>query len=298
MGALVVQLLLGAGVVALAVHGFPSPGRSAAQAAPAPPGARFDVDRAMALVRSQVALGPRPAGSAASRRLALRLRRLLPHGRFEVVPGGLRNVVGSLPGHGRALVIGAHYDTAAIPHFVGADDGAGGTAAVVEIARALGRTRRPAGSAPLRFVLFDGEEAPPGTPETPAAFLRAGLRGSKAYVRAHGHGLGAMVLLDYVANRGLRLPREGSSNRALWARVRAAARRVGAGGRFPARTQTVVYDDHTPFLGAGIPAVDLIDFSYRYTHTPADTVDKLSPGALDDVGETIVELARGFRTGR
>ena len=32
-----------------------------------------------------------------------------------------------------------------------------------------------------------------------------------------------MVLLDYIANKGVRLPREGSSTPALWARVRAAA---------------------------------------------------------------------------
>ena len=79
-------------------------------------------------MRRQVALGPRPAGSRASRVLAGRIRRKLPRGRFQAVPGGLRNVIGSVPGRtGRQpVVIGAHYDTKDLPGFVGANDGAVG----------------------------------------------------------------------------------------------------------------------------------------------------------------------------
>jgi hypothetical protein len=104
-----------------------------------------------------------------------------------------------------------------------------------------------------------------------------------------------MVLLDYIANKGLRLPREGSSDGALWERVRAAARRAGVGAVFPAAIQTTVYDDHTPFLRAGIPAVDLIDFSYRYADTVRDTIDKLSMASLDAVGETVFALVSELR---
>ena len=85
-----------------------------------------------------------------------------------------------------------------------------------------------------------------------------------------------MILLDYIANKGVRLPREGSSTRTLWARVRAAAGRVGVGAVFPPTDQVTIIDDHTPFLRAGIPAVDLIDFSYRYADSLQDTIDKLS----------------------
>jgi glutaminyl-peptide cyclotransferase len=73
---------------------------------------RFDSAAAWALLREQVEMGPRPAGSATSRRLAVRLRRLLPRGRFERVPHGLRNVVGTLRGREPGyIVVGAHYDT-------------------------------------------------------------------------------------------------------------------------------------------------------------------------------------------
>jgi glutaminyl-peptide cyclotransferase len=287
----------------VAVHGFPligndsAPDAAAAGPLPAVPVARtnrFSAERAMALVRRQVAFGLRPAGSPKLRALADRLRPLLPHGRFEAVPGhpGLRNIVGVLPGRRPAIVLGAHYDTVARPPgFVGANDGAAGTAAVIEIARVLRSEHRPPHAREIRFVLFDGEEEPPGSTD----FAADALRGSKAYVKAHGRTVGTMVLLDYIANKGLRLPREGSSDPALWGRMRAAARRVGVGAVFPPRVQTSILDDTTPFLDAGIPAIDLIDFSYRYSHTVNDTVDKLSLRSLDAVGESVVELMRELR---
>ena len=58
----------------------------------------------------------------------------------------------------------------------------------------------------IRFVLFDGEEEPPGCPD--AQFQRCALRGSKAYVEAHRGEVGEMILLDYIANEGLSIPRE------------------------------------------------------------------------------------------
>lgn len=251
---------------------------------------RFDGRRAFADLRAQVALGPRPAGSAASRRLAARLRRELPRARMEAVPGGLRNVVGSLPGRGRAILVGAHYDTKDIPGFVGANDGAGGVAVVLELSRAL-RSGQRACQRPVRFVMFDGEESPAGSTD----FVADGLRGSRAYAAAHARELHAVVVVDFVADRDLSIPREGTSNARIWARLRAAARAVGAGHVFPARTGGAIYDDHTPFLDAGVPAIDLIDFDYPHFHRRSDTLDKVSARSVDLVGETLVELLGRMR---
>lgn len=240
------------------------------------------------MIDEQVALGQRSAGSPASRELGDRLRERLPNGSFEPVPGGLRNVVGSLPGPGPAIVVGAHYDTEhSPPGFVGANDGAAGTAAVVELARTL-EEELPEGHREVRFVLFDGEEEPPGCPD--AQFERCALRGSRAYASAHADEVGELVLLDYVANEGLTLPREANSDQALWARLREAAGRVGAGPFFPSGQQQGYIDDHVPFLLAGVPAIDLIDGSYEFADTVEDTPDKLDPAALDAVGETVAEL--------
>jgi glutaminyl-peptide cyclotransferase len=255
-------------------------------------GDRFDAERAWRLVERQVAVGQRPAGSPHLRALAVRLRPLLPNGHFEPIPGEprLRNIVGTLSGRKPGIVLGAHYDTLVKPKgFVGANNGAAGTAVVLEAARALRRMPRPAGAREVRFVLFDGEEPEAGLPEESIDFYSEGLRGSRAYVEAHPGRTAAMVLLDYVGHRGLRLPREGSSTRSLWAAVRDAAERVGAARFFPNRTGATIMDDHTPFLRAGVPAVDLIDWSYP-GHSLADGLDKISRQSLDGVGETVVEL--------
>jgi glutaminyl-peptide cyclotransferase len=254
---------------------------------------RFDGGRAWAELVRQTQLGPRPAGSATLRRLATQLARRLPSGRVEPLGGGLQNVTGRLPGRKPAIVLAAHYDTKDIPGFVGANDAAGGTAAVLEIARALQTVKRPATAPELRFVLFDGEEQPKA--HEGEDFYATALRGSKAYAAAHAGELRALVLLDFVANRDLRLPREQGSDPALWARLRKAAQRVGVGRVFPAATVGTVTDDHTPFARAGVPAVDLIDFDYPWWHTVQDTPDKLSRRSLDAAGEAVVELLRTWR---
>ena len=254
---------------------------------------RFDGARAFALLRTQVEdHGWRPAGSPALRRLAGRLRALLPKGRFEEVSGhpGLRNVVGSVPGRMPAIVVGAHYDVEAAPEgFVGANDGAAGTAAVVTLARAFARAPRPRNARALRFVLFDGEEEPAGC----EPFDQCGLRGSKAYAERHAGDTSALILLDYIAERrGLSFPREDNSDLELWTKLRSAARAVGVGALFPNRTAGAVIDDHVPFVQRGVPAIDLIDFEFPCWHKRCDDMSAVSKRSLDVSGEAVLELLR------
>lgn len=316
---LVAQLLLAAVIIWFSLNGWPfvGGGRDAdpvgatttaavpARFGPAPGDGvptprvdRFDETRAFALLRRQVrTYGWRPAGSPALRRLASDLRARLPGGRLEPVPGhpGLQNVVGTIPGRRPAILVAAHYDVEAEPKgFVGANDGAAGTAAVVGVAAALRRAPRPAGAREVRFVLFDGEEEPPGSTN----FRRDALRGSGAHARAHADEIGSVVLLDYVANRGLRLPREATSDTALWARLRAAARRVGTSASFPPGAQGGIIDDHTPFLEAGVPAIDLIDFAYPWRDTLQDDLSRVSARSLDVTGETVTDLVLRERARR
>jgi glutaminyl-peptide cyclotransferase len=289
-----VLVLVGAGLVVAAVSGAFDGDEEPAPGSPSPAGDgaaarlrtdRFDEQRAFADLRYQVGLGPRPAGSEASRRLAAWLAERLPRGGLEAVPGGLQNVVGSLPGRGKAILVAAHYDTKDIPGFLGANDGAGGTAAVLEIARALRRSW-PRSAPPIRFVLFDGEESPNDS----QPFYTSGLRGSRPYAARHARDLRAVILLDFVAERGLRIPREAGSDPGLWRRLRAAARRVGAGAAFPSGTVGEILDDHTPFARRGVPAIDLIDFTFDCWHRTCDDMDVVSARSLDMSGETVVQM--------
>jgi acetylornithine deacetylase/succinyl-diaminopimelate desuccinylase-like protein len=254
---------------------------------------RFDGSRAFAELRREVELGPRPAGSPVLRKLAVRLKHRLPRGHFEAVPGhpGLRNIVGRIPGKKPAVVVAAHYDTKDLPGFVGANDGAGGTAAVLELARALRHAKRPKGAPELRFVLFDGEEAT----DDDRDFLATGVRGSRAYARRHADELRALVLLDFVADKDLSIPREAGSDAKLWARLRRAAKRAGVGGTFPDELRGEVTDDHTPFTARGVPSIDLIDFDFPCWHEKCDDMSAVSASSLDRSGEAVLELLRTWR---
>jgi peptidase M28-like protein len=135
-------VVVAAALVALSLSacGSSSPSAPALSASTAAPPSRFDERRAWELVKLQVAAGQRPAGSPQLRRVAVRLRDRMPGARFAPIPGqpGLRNVVARLPGRRPGIVVGAHYDTLVEPKgFVGANNGAAGSAIVVELNRAL-----------------------------------------------------------------------------------------------------------------------------------------------------------------
>ena len=59
-------------------------------------------------------------------------------------------------------------------------------------------------------------------------------------------------------------------------------------------------DDHEPFVQAGIPAIDLIDFEFgpgnRWWHTQEDSLDKISPQSLKITGQTVLKLLEIFPT--
>ena len=270
---------------AAALNGQSSAARPTAVSQPA-----FDVQAALHWVDLQLSYGPRPAGSAALRKLSLRLRGLLPNGEFEPFDHGLRNIVSVVPGLDSqdTVVVGAHYDTKDLPGYLGANNGAAGTAVVLQLARTLRpQTVRPN----VVFILFDGEESPGGIPATPAQFLKTGLRGSKVAAVRYRHAR-AMILMDFIGQRHLSIPREEFSDPGLWSNLRTAARRVGAAATFPAEPTSGVYDDHLPFKWQGVPAIDITDMRYACWFTLCDNRSQISGQSLGTVGRTMLELLR------
>ena len=259
-------------------------------------GSAFEAQRAFRDLRAQVAIGPRPAGSVgAGREVQLIVDRLRAAGLREVrVQRPYRNVLARIPGaESGTVVVGAHYDTKDIPGFVGANDGASGVGVVLELARDLPeRLEGPS----IDLVLFDAEEAPRGE-----SFARGGDRGSSQFVRYAREGgsqgspalssIRAMVLFDMVGDCDLHIPREANSDPDLYAAFADAAEEMSGsespfGGGAPG-----VLDDHTPFLQAGVPAVDLIDFDYgpgpppgAWWHTRADNLEHVCARSLGEVG--------------
>jgi peptidase M28-like protein len=268
---------------------------------PSHPPAVFDARKAFADLRAQVALGPRPTGSVASRREAGYIaRRLRAAGVSGVrIQRPYLNVVGRIPGTTPgAVVVGAHHDTKEIPGFLGANDGASGVAVVLELARDLAPHWR---GPELDLALFDAEESP-GPGNGVHAFVRRGDRGSRQYVRdarsaAQGtptlSSVNAMVLFDLVGDCDLQVPLEDNSDAHLYDLFAASGNAPFAG------TSGGVLDDDTPFQREGIPAVDLIDFQYgpgpppgAYFHTTQDNLSHVCASSLGAVGSAALAALR------
>jgi Zn-dependent M28 family amino/carboxypeptidase len=181
----------------------------------------------------------------------------------------------------------AHYDTKDLPGFVGANDGAGGTAQMLEIARVLQKLKRSKNASPIWFVAFDGEEA-----TDDSDFYGTGLRGSKPFAKKYAKKIKELVLLDFVADKDLAIPREQSSDAEMWADLVEAAERVGSDSAFPPREQGEVQDDHTPFVRRGVPSIDLIDFDFPCWHQTCDDITAVSKASLDKSGEAVLEFLR------
>lgn len=225
------------------------------------------------------------------------MRRLRAAGIREItVQHPYRNVVARIPGKlPGTVVVGAHYDTEEIPGFVGANDGASGVAVLLELARDL--PQRLDGPS-MDLALFDAEESPLGS-----SFSSGGDRGSGQFVRYARRGgdqgspplgaIRAMVLFDMVGDCDLKVPREANSDPGLYglfADAAAASSPSGSSEPFTGGAQGIL-DDHTPFLGAGVPAVDLIDFDYgpgpspgAWWHTRRDDLSHVCARSLGEVG--------------
>ena len=241
---------------------------------------------------------PRHAGSEGAKRAAELLRKTIsdsfPRFRVETdtfrdrTPEGemtFRNVWAVLPGKSREfLVIGAHYDAKkleGVPEFQGANDGGSGVGVLLAMMKALSDSGvRP--GLELRFVFFDGEEARIGY--TGGDGLH-GSRRSVAELERTGErkNCRAMILLDMVGDRDLKLKLPPDTDPALRETIRQAAEDLGYGSHLSVEGPAIL-DDHTPFVEAGIPAANLIDFEYGpnnlYWHTAADTVEQLSAESL------------------
>jgi glutaminyl-peptide cyclotransferase len=258
---------------------------------------KFDSSRAWEHLRQLVAIGPRPSGSPAieqSRKYikdqlaAIGLRAVeqawddeTPLGRVHMV-----NLIVTIPGAspGRIAITG-HYDTKLFREFrfVGASDGGSSAAFLIELARVL-KARKNALT--IEIVFLDGEEAViewRGSDHT---------YGSRHYVEAARGAktlaaLKAMILVDMIGDRDLGIRRDSNSTPWLTDIVWSAAARLKLTNHFlPA--STTVEDDHLPFLAAGVPSVDIIDLDYPAWHTQQDTLEAVSAGSLQVVGDVLL----------
>ncbi|NIR46566.1 MAG: M28 family peptidase [Gemmatimonadetes bacterium] len=276
---------------------------------------RFSGQAAYELVQRQVAFGPRVPGRQGHRAMAAWLEEYLAQRADTLVVqrfthttvGGdavqLLNFLARFEVSGtRPILLLSHWDTRPVSDGAddpevrdqpvpGANDGASGTAILLELADMMSRTPPPRS---LDLLLVDGEDY------GDFAVGKDVFLGSRYFAAnlPEGYDPEFGVLLDMVGDRNLDIYVEGNSNRlapAVVDRVWNIAQRLGFGDVFHRSTRHTINDDHIPLNDVGIPTIDVIDFDYpgpgnRYWHTPEDTPDKVSASSLDVVGTVMTRL--------
>ncbi|HKW51702.1 MAG TPA: M28 family peptidase [Candidatus Eisenbacteria bacterium] len=276
------------------------------------PAAAFEGKRAFGWLKQQCDFGPRVPGTAAHDTCFAFLVKTLQGYASEVEADTfyydspilnsrvrLMNVVARFrPELRQRVLFGAHWDTRPwadrdpepakrrLP-VLGANDGASGVAVLLELARLLQKSGPLVG---VDIVLFDGEDL--GTQADPNGYFR----GSNRYVEESSGQKPPLfvVVLDMVGKKDLDLHWEGNSRKLasnivdlVWGQANDLGIRS-----FRSDVRHTVFDDHMPFLNAGIPAIDVIDFDYPQWHTTHDTPDKCSPESLEGVGQVLLTLVR------
>lgn len=270
--------------------------------------AAFNGERAMDHVKKQIDFGPRPPDTPPLARTRDYITNELKSFGLTVsldeftakTPQGekkMANIVAEIPGETKTLIlITSHYDTKFYKdmNFVGANDPAASVGTLLEIGRVLG-SHKEKPKVTYRLVFFDGEESfcegwsDCGNDQNPD-----NTYGSRHYVSqlsAHNEleNTRAMILLDMMGYKNLELGRDSTSTRWLQDIIWQTGRELGYGKVFVDRDEGVGGDDHDPFTGAGVAAVDIIQLtSYPHWHRADDTIDKISAQSMKIVGDTVL----------
>src|SRR5882672_1552711 len=211
-------------------------------------------------------------------------------------PVPTKNVIGVLPGtnsalNGQALVISAHYDHLGFGWpdarggakgqlHPGADDNASGVAVMLELARLMANAR------PERSVIF-------------AAFAaeEAGLQGARYYVRTAQASGAAYPLSGVIADLNLDMVGRLADGKVTIFGAGSARELpfifMGAGAVTGVPVQSVAQEinasDHTAFVEAGVPAVQVFASQAGDYHRPSDTPDKIDETGLGKVAAVLKE---------
>ncbi len=265
----------------------------------------FDQARAWRDLEHIVGLGPRPAGSEKAaelrRYIAEELRGAglgVREQAFEAkTPSGVRpmvNLITEIRGAREdVILLTNHYDTKEFDKFtfVGANDGGSTTAWMLEMARVL-KPRRGTGHT-VWLAWLDGEES---FGKWTADNSLYGSRALVAHLKEKGElqRVRAVINVDMIGDAYLCIHRDPDAPSWLLNPVWDTARRFGYNSHFGLSSRSVE-DDHIPFRDAGIPALEIIDFSYGGSlvqhslnwHTAQDTLDKVRAESLKAVGDVL-----------
>ncbi len=301
----------------------------------------FDADAAFALLTRQCEFGPRALGSKAHEQTKDYLLAEMKQyadvtiaQTFDYRGMPVTNVIGVFYGTGATspsknpVLLLTHWDSRPIsdgpysseasktPFFhydasgwnrttpiMAANDGASGTAVLLQMARMFKKNPPPVG---VVILLDDGEDYGDFHANNDKG---EGIELGSRYFATHfktDRRLGRPnygILLDMVGGKDLVLPMEANSMRyapGTLTKVYQAGQALGYKSTFRGDLTFNVNDDHIALNEAGLRVIDLVPYfgdtapagvtGYIYWHTLQDTVDKCSADSLKIVGETLSEV--------
>ena len=278
---------------------------------------RFDAAQAMQWVQFQVAAGPRVPGMPGHTAIADWLERELKaradsvevQAFTHVTASGkrleLRNILARFrPSDPNRILYVTHWDTRPVAEkdpdparqglpIPGANDGASGTAMLLEVAGAL-KQMPPTVGVDLLFV--DGEDYGSFEAADSLKDVLIGARYFAEHLPAGYHPLFG-VLWDMIGGFNQKIYQEGNSLDGapeVVERVWRTAEDLGLQKMFSPLNGGPITDDHVPLLEKGIRVIDVIGFEnyMQWHHTMQDTPDKVSPETLGDIGRLALALLR------
>ncbi len=209
------------------------------------------------------------------------------------------------------VILGTHYDSRAratkdptlanrnnpVP---GANDGASGSAVLIELARVLYNQRRNL-SCQIWFLFFDAEDQ--GKDNAYGIDGWDWCEGSQQFVsdindfyNSAKESFECMILLDMVGGENLHFINEQYSTSSLLNELFVIGRELGYTSQFPSNPDSAsIIDDHRAFLNIGVPSADLIinfwnNPGWAYHHTIQDEITYISNSSLDVTGKTVEQF--------
>ena len=230
---------------------------------------------------------------------------------FTVLSVGCQNVLFKMnENFSNILILGTHYDSRAkatkdssnptlpVP---GANDGASGSAVLIELAKALYQRKQEL-SVQIWFLFFDAEDQ--GTDNAPGISGWDWCEGSNKFIQDIKHfynsseeSFDAMILLDMVGGTNLRFISEQYSTSSLLNELFETGQQLGFTSAFPSNpTVGTITDDHVAFINYGVPSADLIikfwnaPIEWPYHHTTEDDLTHISNHSLEITGKTVEQF--------
>lgn len=272
----------------------------------------FDGQKAFDLLEDQVAIGPRYPGSKgqiicrdwivdicnnyADTIIIQEFQAYRPDNKTTAASYNI--IARFAPKMKKRVMLSTHWDTRPISdmdmlHYntpvPGANDGASGTAVLLEMLRHIKNMDLNVG---VDLIFWDAEDM--GIAGDGAYFCQ----GSEFY--AYNPILPKAqkgILIDMIGDHDLLLPIEGNSMKyapQLVEEIYKIGRELGYSHIYQQKIGPEMFDDHIPLNTiANIPTIDLIDFSYKYQghnlwHTPRDLPKYCSPQSLKAIGDVLI----------